>query len=107
MWAAILNVLIGLWVIAAPDLFEFGKTPANTHYIVGPLVITIAVVSIWEVNRSFRYFNVLAGLWLAISAIFLSYESSSEIANSFVSGIFLILFSLVKGEKKHRYGGGW
>ena len=107
MWAAIINVLIGLWVMVAPGLFEFEKTSANNHYIVGPLVITMAIAAIWEVNRSFRYFNLLAGIWLAISAIFLSYESSEEIANSLASGIFLIFFSLVKGEKKHRYGGGW
>jgi short-subunit dehydrogenase len=107
MWAAVINVLIGLWVMVAPGLFEFGKAPANNHYIVGPLVITMAVASIWEVNRSFRYFNFLAGIWLAVSAGFLAYASSIEIVNSFAPGILLIFFSLSKGETRHQFGGGW
>jgi short-subunit dehydrogenase len=107
MWAAIVNVLIGLWVMIAPGLFEFENAPANNHYIVGPLVITMAVASIWEVNRSFRSFNLVAGIWLAVSPFFLSYETSEEIANTCISGILVISMSLVKGKIRHQYGGGW
>jgi short-subunit dehydrogenase len=107
MWAAIINVLIGLWLMAAPGLLEFEKTSANNHYIVGPLVITMAVASIWDVNRSFRYFNLLAGIWLVVSVGLLPHETFAEIVSSFLSGIFLIFFSMVKGKIKHEYGGGW
>jgi short-subunit dehydrogenase len=107
MWAAILNILLGLWIMIAPVLFEFEKTSANNHYIVGPLVITMAVASVWEVNRSFRYFNLIAGIWLAISPAILSYENYEAIANTFGSGIAMIFLSLVKGEIKHQFGGGW
>jgi hypothetical protein len=107
MWAAILNTLIGLWTMFAPGLLEFEKTAANNCYIVGPLVITVAVASIWGVNRSFRYFNLLAGIWLAVSPVFLSYDTIPEIANSLASGVLMTLLSLVKGKIKHQYGGGW
>src|SRR5687768_12884092 len=101
MWAAIINVLIGLWIMITPGLFEFEKIPANNHYIVGPLVITMAVASIWEVNRSFRYFNLVAGIWLIISPLLLSYQTSEEITNSLASGILMIFLSLVKGKTIH------
>jgi short-subunit dehydrogenase len=107
MWAAIINVLIGLWLMIAPGLFDFGKIASNNFYIVGPLVITMAIASIWEVNRSFRYFNFVAGLWMTISCAFLSHETIGEITSSFIAGILLIFFSLVKGNIKHQYGGGW
>jgi hypothetical protein len=107
MWAAIINVLIGLWLMIAPDLFSFDKDAANNYYIVGPMVITMAIASIWEVNRSFRYFNLLAGIWLTVSHVVLWYETNEEIANSLACGVALICFSLVKGKITRQFGGGW
>jgi hypothetical protein len=107
MWAAIINVLIGIWVMIAPGMFGFDTIPANNHYIVGPLVFTMATASIWGVNRAFRYFNLLAGIWLAISPVFLSYETPAEIMNTCLSGALITIFSLVKGKIRHQYGGGW
>lgn len=107
MWAAIISVLIGLWIMIAPEYFQFGRPEANNHFIVGPLVVTAAVIAIWEVNRSARYFNLCAGIWLAVSPLLLSYETQEAIWNSIIAGILLLIFSLIKGKITRRYGGGW
>src|SRR5688572_20143829 len=94
MWAAIISTFIGLWIMIAPEWFPFNKIEANNHFIVGPLVVTAAVIGIWEVNRSLRFFNLAAGVWMVISPLLLSYETKEAIYSSIVSGALLILFSL-------------
>ena len=107
MWAAIINVILGVWVMLAPGLFDFDKKAADNNYIVGPLVITIAIMAIWEVNRSARYFNMVAGIWLAISPFILEFDLPEAIWNDLVCGVLIAVFSLFKGTKKRNYGGGW
>jgi short-subunit dehydrogenase len=107
MWAAIVSTLVGLWIMIAPEWFSFNKTEANNHFIVGPLVVTAAVIAIWEVNRSFRFFNLTAGVWMTISPLLLRHETKEAIYSSIVSGTLLILFSLIRGSITHKFGGGW
>jgi short-subunit dehydrogenase len=107
MWAAIASVLVGLWLMTAPEYFLFEKIPANNHYIVGPLVITMAITSAWEFNRALRYFNLVAGIWMITAPVVLPHNSAEAIWSSVVSGILLVMFSSMKGQVKGRYGGGW
>jgi len=106
MIAAVINIFIGLWVMLAPAMLGFGKTASDHSYVVGPLVITFAIAAIWEVNRSARYLNIPAGLWLAASAILFSF-SGPAFWNSLICGIAICLLSLIKGKITGKYGGGW
>jgi len=107
MWAAIINVIIGLWITASPELFGYVEVEAKNYFIVGPLVVTAAMISIWEVNRSVRYFNLCSGAWLVLSPLLLTYETSHAIWNAIASGLLLVVFSLFKGNMKKQIGGGW
>lgn len=107
MWAAIANVVIGLWLMIAPAYFSFEKAAANNHYITGPLVVTMAIVSIWEFNRALRYFNLVAGVWLVVAPFMLYGHGGRSQWNSIICGILLIIFSSFKGKIEGRYGGGW
>jgi len=107
MWARIINALAGLWVMIAPGWLDFHKTAANNNYITGPLVVTAAIVAMWEVNRGVRYFNVVAGGWLILSGLlFASGDMTIVIANA-VAGICILLCAFVKGKITKDYGGGW
>jgi short-subunit dehydrogenase len=107
MWGALANVLIGLWLMVAPHYFLFSRVPANACYIIGPLVITMAITSLWEFNRSLRYFNLIAGVSLCALPFILPFESRAETWTSLICGILLILFSSSEGKIKDSYGGGW
>src|SRR5688572_13464580 len=107
MGAAIVSVVIGLWIMVAPEQFSFESVEATNYYIMGPLVVTTAVIAIWEVNRSFRYFNLIAGAWMVLSPLLLSYETTEAIAGGIVSGLLLMVLSFFKGKIKNQYGGGW
>lgn len=106
MWAQIFNIVIGLFLMFAPSIFSFGKADSDHFYIVGPLIITNAIIALWEFNRGIRWLNVLIGAWLLVSPFIL--QSKGSVASiAIVSAILLVLFSIFKGSVKRRYGGGW
>lgn len=107
MWAAVVNTILGIWIMIAPCLLEFEKKAADNNYIVGPLVVTIAITAIWEVNRSARYLNFVVGIWLAASPFILAFDSAAATWNDLIVGVLIAVFSLFKGKIKGRYGGGW
>jgi len=107
MWAAIINILLGLWLMVSPALLQFEKAASDNNYIVGPLVLTFAITTLWEVNRSVRYFNIAAGAWLAVSPFILSFQAADAIWSTVISGVLIAAFSFVKGSIKGNYGGGW
>lgn len=107
MWAAIINILLGLWLMASPALLQFNKAASDNNYIVGPLVLTCAIVALWEVNRSARYLNMAAGVWLAVSPLILNIQPTDAIWSTILSGVLIAAFSFVKGSIKGQYGGGW
>jgi short-subunit dehydrogenase len=107
MWAAAISVLIGVWIMVAPGYFNFETAEANNHYITGPLVVTFAVIALWDFNRSGRFVNLAAGVWLVLSPLVLPYASDAATWSSIISGVLLIMFSLLKGKATHQYGGGW
>ena len=107
MWAAIVNAIIGLFVMIAPALFQFNKSAANHYHIAGPIVVTFAVVSLWEVNHAAHYFNILPGLWLIIAPFLFHFSSSTATWMAVLCGVLIILLSLVKRKMKGKYGGGW
>ncbi len=107
MWASVVNILLGLWVMLAPDMLNYQKPEADYNYIVAPVAITFAITALWEVNRSARFIVMFCGLVLAISPLLSFFQSSDAIWNNALAGIIMILISLVKGKVKKHYGGGW
>jgi hypothetical protein len=107
MWAAIINIIIGLFVMIAPAAFHFDKTIADQYHIVGPIVITFAVMSLWEVNHSAHYFNIPAGLWLLIAPFLFHFQASTATWMAVICGLLIVMLSLVKRKVKGQYGGGW
>ena len=107
MWAAIVSVVVGIWIMVAPEMIPLDDPAAKNYNITGPLVVTMAVIAIWEVNRSARFFNLLAGIWMMISPMFLSHDSQQGMWSSIASGLLLVVLSLIKGKIHHEFGGGW
>lgn len=106
MWAQVLNIILGLAVMAAPGLLGFDKAASNNNYIVGPLVITFALVATTDVGRNTRLFNIPAGFWLMIGPLILGFDNQVRLTDMLL-GILIVIFSLYKGKITQRFGGGW
>ena len=106
MWAQSVNVLLGLWLMAAPAVLGYGGTARMSDRIIGPLAASVALIAVAEVTRPVRWLNVVLGLWLLAAPWLLGAEWTAMV-NSTVVGLLLIVLATVRGTVRHRFGGGW
>ena len=106
MWARLVNVLLGLWLMAAPELVGYAD-PARAHdRIVGPLAASMAIIAITECVRPVRWANLLLGVWLLCAPWIVGYPRVA-LLNSMAVGLLMSGCALVRGRMTHRFGGGW
>ena len=74
--------------------------------IVGPIAATVGAIAASEVLRAMRWVNLPLGLALLIAPGVLGYPGDASM-NSVLSGLALAACALVRGRRRHRYGGGW
>lgn len=106
MWARMVNAFLGLLVMISPSIFQFEEIAANNNYITGPLIITTAIIAMWEFNQKVRYFNVVTGVWLVIAPFIFSF-STAALTTDLILGLLVILLSFIKVKVSKRYGRGW
>ena len=107
MWAQAINVLIGLWVMVAPGIFDWGPSATDNGHIVGPVIFTFSFTSLWEVTRGVRKANYPLAVWLLIAPWILGYSSNAAIISDMAAGILVIIFSSFQGKITQHFGGGW
>lgn len=107
MWAQIINVGLGIWLMVAPSVLSYKQTGANNAHITGPLVVTFAFVACWEITRPVRKVNFLTGGWLLLAPWILGYGETLPIVNDMVVGVLAMGFAGVEGKITTSFGGGW
>lgn len=103
-WNLLLSAAIGVWLLFGPTLYGTQGGAANSDYIAGPLLVSFSVVSLAEVLRAVRFFNILLGMWLIVSPWVLEGGSDLSFWNNILCGIFIILLALPRGKVRERYG---
>ncbi len=105
-WMLTISTVLGLWLMVSPTVFGVGiETPvADLNHLGGALVIVFAVVAMAEVLRSFRYFNVLLGLGLAVMPWFIEDVKLVLTLSSSLTGLFVMALSFSKGKIWEKYG---
>jgi hypothetical protein len=106
MWAQLASLAIGVWLMAAPAILDYGGIARTSHRIVGPIVVAVAAVAMAEVVRGLRWLNVLAALWLVAAPSLLGYVGPAA-THSVIAGVLLLLLAPQGGHVSRRYGGGW
>ena len=107
MWSAIINIVLGIWLIISPSIFEMNKFTSDNNYVIGPLVITFSVISLWKINRNAVKANILLGLWLLIALIVLDFTRTIAFFSNGACGAFIIVMSSIKRKAVQHFGGGW
>jgi hypothetical protein len=107
MRASILNIILGLGLMILPTLFNMDHGAANNNYIIGPLVITFSVISLWKINRNAIKANIIFGLWLLASLFIFDFSITLAFLLNGVCGVLLIILSSVKRKTVQKFGGGW
>ena len=106
-WNHLFVIALGVWLMAAPDVMQYEGTERIVDHIVGPLVVSMAIIAMAQVTRSVRWINVALGLWLMLAPVLMRYEPLHIGARSALIGGAILLLSLVKGPERAQTGGGW
>jgi hypothetical protein len=107
MWPQIASVVLGLSLMAAPDLADYSEPARSNSLIFGPVIASTATIAIWETTRGLRWVNLPLGLWLIAAPIVLLYDEPSAIAHSVIVGLLLIPLARMPVRLEKRYGDGW
>jgi hypothetical protein len=106
MWWQIVNMCLGLWLMASPGVLGYGPPVATSDHVVGPLVATFACTAIWEATRSLRWVNLPLGVWAVIGPLLLGGPNAAVI-NSVACGVIIAVVATRGGAIEQRFGGGW
>ena len=106
MLPRIINIILGLWLMAAPAALGYVGAARTNDRIAGPLAASCALIAAWEITRALRIVNAMIGIWLLIAPWLLAF-SGINVANSTLVGLMLLGCSLTRGHIRHSFGGGW
>lgn len=106
MWIRLVNVSIGLWLMAAPAVLSYGPPAADLHRTIGPTAAAAAAVAMAQATRSVRWVNLLLAAVLVAGAWILDVETAARV-NGVLSGLLMAVFTIPPGKFKHHVGGGW
>lgn len=106
MAARILNIVVGLGLLAAPQVLGYEGLARVNHLILGPIAASFAVIAISEVLRELRWVNLLIGGWLVLSPLLIPHDQVA-LAVGVTAGMVMAALSVVRGPRKSRLGGGW
>jgi hypothetical protein len=96
---------LGVWLLAAPAVFgvSIRSGAADVAHIGGAVVIVVAVISLAEVIRPFRYANVAAALGIA-ATVFLTDPSLGYALTIVATAAAVAVLSLPRGPVHDSYG---
>lgn len=98
---------MGIWLMMAPHVLDYGGVAADVDHISGPVVTSLAVIALSGCTRSVARFNLLCGVWLILAPWILDYDNNISIINDVLAGILVIVLSFFKVKTRQQYGGGW
>lgn len=107
MWTQMINIGIGIWLMAAPYLLGYPEVASDNGHITGPLIVTFSTLACWEVLYSTRMWNLVPGIWLVLAPWVLGYDFFPAICSDMISGILVLIFAGIKTRRTKVFNGGW
>jgi hypothetical protein len=102
-WPIILQALVGVWLMARPNILPFNIQSANCDHWMGAIIVTVAAVATAEVTRVARFVNVIAGAVVFILTLIFASGSTALLISGIASAVVLMIVSIPKGVIIERY----
>jgi hypothetical protein len=98
--------ILGIFLMAAPGIFGLPvkASLADVNHLCGALIVVVSVISMGEVVRAGRYFNILIGLALAVIPWFVEDKHLALKIIDMAAGLLVAGLSVPLGVKKEKYG---
>ncbi|HEY9720846.1 MAG TPA: hypothetical protein V6D47_02465, partial [Oscillatoriaceae cyanobacterium] len=95
------------WLMASPQVLGISGWAGVNAHVGGPVLLAIAIVSLWEANRLLRFAGAGLSLWLVIAPIWLPPHAPAAVIDSVVVGLLSAGLAIFPLRARARYGGGW
>ncbi len=105
MWARVIGIALGIWLMVAPAVLDYGGRADTIDRIVGPLVVASAIIALAPAGRELRWIHLLLGFALVVPWWFANRHLDAILANV-VAGLLIMALAPV-GSACGRIGGGW
>ena len=96
MWARVIEVMFGLWLIISP--FIFGQTTMTHDLLCGTAIVTLALLSFWQPLRYAHLGIGIVALWLIAAGYLAGYPAPHSSQNHILLGLLLAMFAIVPNE---------
>lgn len=105
--ARLVAAAVGVWLIAAPAVLDYGGVAADNDRIIGPIAGAFAFVACWEVLAALRWATVPLGAWLIAAPAVLAYDAAAAWCSSVASGVVIAAAAWIGRDASGSFGGGW
>lgn len=109
-WQDPVNLVLGLWLVAAPWIFQFsGEAAATWNAVaVGIVIAAIALFALFSVQAWQEWANAALGLWLVASPWVLGFVGvAAALWNAVIVGVAVALLALWALGTDRDIGGWW
>ena len=106
-WTLLAIVAVGLFLMLTRIFIGTGGSVANTHHVIGALVITVAVIATAEVARALRLLNLPLAAWLLAAPWFTEYPITVDLAVSAIAALAIAALSLPRGRRSKEHYASW
>jgi hypothetical protein len=106
MWAQLVSACLGVWLMAAPTVLEYGAPAATVDRVLGPLIVSFALIAMWEVTRNLRFLNLACAASLLVAPTLLGYAGPARL-NEPIVGILVAALTCLRWRRSRAYDGGW
>ncbi len=106
MLAQIILVLVGLWLMAAPDVLGYDGAAATSDRIAGPVLAAVSFLAAFQITRGLRWANLPIGAWLVAAPWVLGFPADATVS-SMLSGAAALILAPIGSPDQSVYGGGW
>ncbi|MBZ0291504.1 MAG: SPW repeat protein [Anaerolineae bacterium] len=104
-WNLLISAALGVWLMAAPSIFQTQGPAAHSDHILGALVVTVSIIAFAEVARAARFINILLALGIIALPWLLGGATPTSGINDLIIGVLIIALSIPPGKIKNTYAG--
>jgi hypothetical protein len=100
MWARVVEVMLGLWLVISPFVFGHAEQGALwiNDLICGSAIVTLALLSFWHPLRYAHLAIVAIGLWLVFFGFVTPSPALPASQNHILLGLLSAMFGIIPND---------
>jgi len=92
-WVRWVNVVAGAWLFISPFLWQHTPTSDANSWIVGPLIVIVAIVALYV--PQVRWINTALAVWLFFSTLVFAHAAPRTLWNNLIVALIVFVASLM------------